>query len=128
VEIVPQERRVEQLLAQRFEWTERQCEVMDLLARGKSNQDVADALGISLDGAKWHMRESLAKLGVDSRDDAAEWRRYNGWPRRVSGSLASGQARATSRRRWSTRAGLPGDAEVHHRAAADHARSRLPLR
>ncbi|MEX0782848.1 MAG: helix-turn-helix transcriptional regulator [Dehalococcoidia bacterium] len=61
-------------------WTPRQREVLDLIARGKTNQEVADTLGISLDGAKWHMREILSKLNVDSREEAAEyWRRRNGW-------------------------------------------------
>jgi DNA-binding CsgD family transcriptional regulator len=61
-------------------WTARQKEVLDLIARSKTNQEVADTLGISLDGAKWHMREILSKLGVDTREEAAEyWRRRNGW-------------------------------------------------
>jgi DNA-binding CsgD family transcriptional regulator len=81
---MPRERRIEALLDQRFEWTARQREVLDLIARGKTNQEVAHTLGISLDGAKWHMREILSKLGVDTREEAAEyWRRRNGWSQRV---------------------------------------------
>ncbi|MGH2609506.1 MAG: LuxR C-terminal-related transcriptional regulator, partial [Tepidiformaceae bacterium] len=72
------------LLDQPFEWTPRQREVLDLLARGQSNQEVAEVLGISLDGAKWHMREILSKLGVDTREEAAEyWRRRNSVSRKV---------------------------------------------
>ncbi len=67
------------MLAADYGWTPRQREVLDLVARGKSNQEIADVLGISLDGAKWHMREILGKLGVDTREEAAEyWRRRNG--------------------------------------------------
>lgn len=85
MEIVPRERRIEPLLDQRFEWTQRQREVLDLIARGKTNQDVADTLGISLDGAKWHMREILSKLGVESREEAAEyWRRRNNVTSRIA--------------------------------------------
>jgi DNA-binding CsgD family transcriptional regulator len=62
-----------------YQWTGRQREVLDLIARGKSNPEIADALGLSRDGAKYHVSEILSKLGVDSREEAAEyWRRYNG--------------------------------------------------
>ena len=54
----------------------RQREVLERIARGKTNAEIADELGISLDGAKYHVREILAKLGVESREEAAaEWRR-----------------------------------------------------
>ncbi|MGK2964805.1 MAG: helix-turn-helix domain-containing protein [Tepidiformaceae bacterium] len=53
--------------------TGRQREVLDLIARGYTNPQIADALGVSIDGAKWHVREILSKLGVDSREEAAEW-------------------------------------------------------
>jgi len=60
-------------------WTRRQREVLDLLVRGRTNPEIAEALGISLDGAKWHVSEVITKLGVDSRDEAAEyWRAHNG--------------------------------------------------
>jgi DNA-binding CsgD family transcriptional regulator len=68
------------------EWTPRQREVLDLLVRGYTNGQVAQALGISLDGAKWHVTEILTKLGVRSREDAAEyWRREQGIASRLSG-------------------------------------------
>ena len=57
------------------ELTVRQREVLRLIARGKTNFEIANELGISLDGAKWHIREIMAKLGCDSREDAvAIWR------------------------------------------------------
>jgi DNA-binding CsgD family transcriptional regulator len=78
MDIAPRKRRVRELLDRRYEWTPRQRQVLDLVARGRSNAEVAEALGISLDGAKWHMREILAKLGVDTREEAAEyWRQAN---------------------------------------------------
>lgn len=68
-----------ELLRAEYGWTRRQREVLDLLARGKSNTEIAEALGISLPGAKWHVREILTKLNSDSREEGAEyWRRYNG--------------------------------------------------
>jgi DNA-binding CsgD family transcriptional regulator len=61
------------------EWTPRQRQVLDLLVRGLTNTQIAQHLGISLDGAKWHVSEIITRLGVDSRDEAAEyWRRHNG--------------------------------------------------
>ncbi|MGK2964804.1 MAG: helix-turn-helix domain-containing protein, partial [Tepidiformaceae bacterium] len=45
--------------------TGRQREVLNLIARGYTNPQIADALGVSIDGAKWHVREILSKLGVD---------------------------------------------------------------
>jgi DNA-binding CsgD family transcriptional regulator/heat shock protein HslJ len=72
------------MLATDYGWTPRQRQVLDLITRGRSNQEIADELGVSLDGAKWHMREILSKLGVATREEAAEyWRRYNGWPARL---------------------------------------------
>lgn len=59
-------------------WTPRQRQVLDLLARGHTNGQIGEALGISLDGAKWHVSEVMGKLGVDSREAAAAyWREYN---------------------------------------------------
>lgn len=59
--------------AKRDQLTARQREVLDLIARGKTNGEIAEQLGITLDGAKFHVREILAKLRVDSRDEAAAW-------------------------------------------------------
>lgn len=66
-------------LREDYGWTPRQREVLDLMARGRTNTEIAGALGISLAGAKWHVSEILSKLNSDSREEAAEyWRRYNG--------------------------------------------------
>lgn len=53
--------------------TPRQREVLKLVAAGKTNPEIAEQLGITLDGAKFHVREILAKLEVESREEAAEW-------------------------------------------------------
>jgi DNA-binding CsgD family transcriptional regulator len=60
--------------------TARQREVLELLARGHTNVEIAEALGISANGAKWHVGELLTKFGVNSREDLAErWRRERGF-------------------------------------------------
>lgn len=68
----------------RDQLTARQMEVMALLAAGKTNFEIADALGLSLEGAKYHVSEIVAKLDVESREEAvAVWSgvRTERWPR-----------------------------------------------
>jgi DNA-binding CsgD family transcriptional regulator len=70
------ERPIHHATSYRMDLSPRQREVLDLIARGRTNAEIAEALGISLDGAKWHVREILGKLGVESREEAAEhWRK-----------------------------------------------------
>lgn len=66
--------------------TPRQWEVLDLVRRGLSDQEIADALDLTLAGAKYHVSEILTKLGVASREDAAAWQPpevHTDWWRRV---------------------------------------------
>ena len=53
--------------------TPRQWEVLALLREGLSNEQIALRLGISVDGVKFHVSEILSKLGVTSRNEAAQW-------------------------------------------------------
>jgi LuxR family transcriptional regulator, maltose regulon positive regulatory protein len=41
--------------------------VLKLLAAGKSNQEIAGDLVISVGTAKWHVHNVLQKLGVNNR-------------------------------------------------------------
>jgi LuxR family maltose regulon positive regulatory protein len=53
-----------------------QLEILRLVAEGRSNQEVADTLGITLGTTKWHLNQIYGKLGVASRTQAvAEARR-----------------------------------------------------
>lgn len=58
--------------------TEREMEVLRLIAQGKSNQEVADALFIGVKTVKFHVTNILAKLGVDDRTQAAIYAHKNG--------------------------------------------------
>ncbi|HEX2281990.1 MAG TPA: response regulator transcription factor [Thermomicrobiales bacterium] len=51
--------------------TERETEVLRLLARGKANKEVAQELSIGEKTVKTHVSNILAKLGVQSRTQAA---------------------------------------------------------
>jgi len=63
--------------------TPRQREVLDLIAAGLTNAEIGERLGISLDGAKWHVSEVLSRLQVERREDAAElWRASRSLPGR----------------------------------------------
>ena len=53
--------------------TPREWEVLALLRESLSNDEIAQRLGISLAGAKYHVSEILGKLGVASREEAARW-------------------------------------------------------
>jgi len=58
--------------------TEREQQVLTEVARGASDKEVADALTISLNTVKTHMRNILAKLQVTSRREAARVARNKG--------------------------------------------------
>jgi DNA-binding CsgD family transcriptional regulator len=82
--------------------TPRQQEVLSLVRRGLSNEEIARELGISADGAKFHVSEILSRLGVNSRHEAARWRPEA--PERASASIRSaaprlGRGHAAGRRR-----------------------------
>ena len=50
--------------------TQRERELLALMARGLNNQDIADELGIALPTVKFHITNILAKLGADNRTEA----------------------------------------------------------
>ncbi len=51
--------------------TDRETDVLRLLAHGKANKEIAAALGIGEQTVKTHVSSILAKLGVQSRTQAA---------------------------------------------------------
>lgn len=63
---------------------------MRLLQRGYTNGQIAESLGITLDGAKFHVGEIIQKLGATSREEAVIlWAER---PRRLWPSLGGGAA------------------------------------
>lgn len=49
----------------------REKEVLELVAHGFSNREIADRLYISIDTVRWHLKHIYAKLHVRSRTEAA---------------------------------------------------------
>jgi DNA-binding CsgD family transcriptional regulator len=58
--------------------TPRQREVLGLVREGLTNPQIASRLGISPDGAKWHVKEIIERLGVTTRREAARWEEQRG--------------------------------------------------
>lgn len=54
-------------------FTQRQSEVLDQLALGLTNKEIAQALGIGSETVKEHVNHVLQKIGVSDRTQAAVW-------------------------------------------------------
>lgn len=50
--------------------SDRETEILELLAPGLTNKKIARMLGISPETVKWHLKNIFTKLGVEDRDDA----------------------------------------------------------
>ena len=50
--------------------TKRQQEILRHIAKGLSNRDIANGLGISEDGVKFHLRSLFTKIGAANRTEA----------------------------------------------------------
>jgi DNA-binding CsgD family transcriptional regulator len=71
--------------------TPREWEVLSLLRDNLSNEEIAERLGITVAGAKYHVSEILSKLGVRTREEAAAWHpgEERGWSLgRLAGAAA----------------------------------------
>ena len=58
--------------------TRREREIVQLVAEGKSNADVARELWVSEQTIKAHLSNAYRKLGVSNRTEAARWAQLNG--------------------------------------------------
>jgi DNA-binding NarL/FixJ family response regulator len=55
----------------RIDLTERETEVLELIAKGKNNKEIAEDLGLSIHTVKAHVSSIMQKLSVDDRTEAA---------------------------------------------------------
>ena len=53
--------------------SEREIEILRLVAAGKSNRLIAEQLLISENTVKYHLKNILQKLGVSNRTEAVTW-------------------------------------------------------
>jgi len=51
--------------------TSREREVLELVANGFINKEIADRLGVTVEAVRWHLKRIYAKLHVHSRTEAA---------------------------------------------------------
>ena len=60
------------MCAQRIEdqLTPREQEILDLIARGLTNQEIADELFIAFETVKWYLKQIYGKLHVSNRAQA----------------------------------------------------------
>jgi DNA-binding CsgD family transcriptional regulator len=102
--------------------TAREREVLDLIRRGLTNEEIAQRLGISLDGAKYHVSQILSKLGVATREEAAAvalgerrrwWAAWPLWAKIAGVATVAATAAGLAVLVWGTlRTGGPTDTHV----------------
>ncbi|WP_037076777.1 response regulator transcription factor [Neorhizobium vignae] len=61
----------DEVLRQHFPLTQRESEVLLWIAKGKSNRDIGDILGLSARTVNKHLEQIYVKLGVENRASAA---------------------------------------------------------
>ena len=61
------------------ELSEREAEVVRLIARGFSNKEIAAQLGLSSKTVETYKARSLEKLGLSSRSDLVSYAVQRGW-------------------------------------------------
>lgn len=59
--------------------TERELDVLRAVARGKSNKEIGEALGISTNTVQVHLRNIFSRLGVGDRTQAVAYAIRQGW-------------------------------------------------
>lgn len=80
VEAVGRGEQVPQLPTGTVPLSQRESEVLTLLCRGQSNQEIADSLYISINSVKTYVRQTYRKLGVTRRTQAVAWANRHGHP------------------------------------------------
>ena len=58
----------------------RESEILALVVRAKSNQEIADELFLSINSVKTYIRSGYRKIGAATRNKAVTWAIQNGFP------------------------------------------------
>lgn len=110
--------------------SETQRKILTFLSAGRTNPEIAAELGIARETVKWNVSQMLSLLGLDNRQEAAQWYRrahvanHNPGDRRNTmagpqfindgeATLAVGGERLAIQE-W--RGSAPGELHVHHAA------------
>lgn len=93
--------------------SEREFEIVDLLAQALPNKKIARTLGLSPETVKWHLKNIYGKLGVSGRDEAVARMRDARSPDDRAQSGCRGAALKTV-----TSSELSGNKIAHHLAGA----------
>jgi DNA-binding CsgD family transcriptional regulator len=56
--------------------------ILDGVAQGQTNAQIAAEVGMTLDGVKWHISQALSATGLSDRQSLARW--WQGGPLRMS--------------------------------------------
>ena len=59
-------------LSRKYDLVEREVEVLNLLAKRYSNPQIAEALFISRNMVKFHVKNIFGKMGIKTREEAAD--------------------------------------------------------
>ena len=86
-------------MAKNRELTDREREILELVATGASNRQIAGQLHISSNTVKVHLRNIFEKLGVSSRTEAALYAIQQGWVEGVESTFVT-PARPWWQRGW----------------------------
>nr|WP_227464364.1 LuxR C-terminal-related transcriptional regulator [Nocardioides lijunqiniae] len=57
----------------------RETEILSLIVRGLSNQEIADAAYLSINSVKTYIRTAYKKMGVTRRSQAVVWAMQHGF-------------------------------------------------
>ena len=72
-------RRDDDWLGQAHDLSPREGQVLQLIAHGLSNQEIADQLSLSINSIKTYIRSAYTKIGVTSRSQGVAWSMDNGF-------------------------------------------------
>jgi DNA-binding NarL/FixJ family response regulator len=76
-------RRDDDWLGQAQDLSQREGQVLQLIAHGMSNQEIADELSLSINSVKTYIRSAYTKIGVSSRAQGVAWSMDHGFGKAV---------------------------------------------